>query len=249
MIATLQFGIKPIKVDFTKPLDISIPMSGGPSNVNAWYVGPPEIKPYSDGEFTGSVREGATTNFNKIECLPHSHITHTECVGHITETVHSVNTHLRKYFHLAELITVAPEKQGEDFVISAKQLKYALGNKKREAVVIRTLPNTLQKKKAQYSHTNPPYLLEEAAKYLANKGVEHLLIDLPSVDREQDEGTLLAHRAFWGMDGDIRYGATITELIYVDNQIADGTYLLDLQVAPIENDASPSRPVLYALLS
>ena len=71
---------------------------------------------------------------------------------------------------------------------------------------------------------------------------------MPSVDKEQDAGALKAHRAFWGFHDEIRYEATITEFIYVDNQIDDGTYLLDLQVAPIENDASLSRPVLYAPL-
>jgi len=246
MIATIQYRSRQFKVDLSKPLDISIPIRDGDSNANAWYVGPPRIQPYSDGEFSGAVGNGAAVNFYKLECIPHAHGTHTECVGHITETVHSVNTHLRKYFHVAELITVAPEKLGDDFVISAKQLSYALRNKKREALVIRTLPNTLQKRSQQYSHTNPPYLLEEATQYLANKGIKHLLIDLPSIDKEQDEGELKAHRAFWGIDEEIRYDATITEFIYVDNQIEDGTYLLDLQVAPIENDASLSRPVLYA---
>ena len=81
-----------------------------------------------------------------------------------------------------------------------------------------------------------------------NKGVEHLLIDLPSVDKERDAGALLAHRAFWNVDGKMRKQATITEFIYVSNTIEDGTYFLNLQVAPFENDASPSRPVLYKIL-
>lgn len=245
MIASIQLRSKIIKVDLSKPLDISIPIRDGEENVNAWYVGPPKMKPYTDGEFTGSVQEGFAVNFYKFEFIPHSHGTHTECVGHITEKVHSVNSHLKQYFHLAELITVAPENLGGDFVISAKQIRYALRNKKREALIIRTLPNMLQKRSQQYSNTNPPYLLEEAAQYLASKGIKHLLIDLPSIDREQDEGALRAHRAFWKLQGKIRYDATITEFIYVDNSIEDGTYLLDLQIAPFENDASPSRPVLY----
>jgi hypothetical protein len=31
------------------------------------------------------------------------------------------------------------------------------------------------------------------------------------------------------------------------NEVKDGTYLLNLQIA-FENDASPSKPVLYAIL-
>jgi len=80
-----------------------------------------------------------------------------------------------------------------------------------------------------------------------NKGVKHLLVDLPSVDREKDAGALLAHKAFWNFEGEVRTDATITEFIFVPNAIVDGTYYLNLQVAPFENDASPSRPVLYAV--
>lgn len=234
-------------IDLTKPLDISIPLRGDSSNVNAWYVEPPKIEPHSDGGFVGKVSEGASTNFNDIRFNPHAHGTHTECVGHITADFHSVNQNLKRYFFKAEVITLAPEKYQEDFVISRKQLQYALGNKKREALVIRTLPNVKDKLSKQYSNTNPPYLLEQAAEFLVEKGIEHLLIDLPSVDKEKDGGALLAHHAFWNTGGKVRYSATITEFIFVANTIKDGRYFLNLQVAPFENDASPSRPVLYKI--
>jgi len=148
---------------------------------------------------------------------------------------------------LAEIITVAPEKNGNDFVISKKQLQFALGNKKREAVVIRTIPNTKEKFSMQYSNTNPPYLLEDAAMHLCKNGVKHLLIDLPSVDKEKDNGMLLAHNAFWNTESKIRLDATITEFIFVPNAVKDGTYILNLQIASFENDATPSKPVLYKI--
>ena len=234
-------------IDLSKPLDISIPLNGDASNVNAWYVGHPKIEAHTEGDFVGKVSEGASINFNNISFNPHAHGTHTECVGHITEEFHSVNKNLKKYFFKAEVITIAPEKYQDDFVISRKQLQYALGNKKREALVIRTLPNTRGKLKRQYSNSNPPYMLEEAAELLVAKGIEHLLIDLPSVDKEKDRGALLAHNAFWNTKGSIRKHATITEFIYVPNAVKDGKYFLNLQVAPFENDASPSRPVLYKI--
>lgn len=243
----MRAKIKNDFIDLSKPLDISIPLRGDASNVNAWYVAPPKIVPHTDGDFVGKVAAGASTNFNAIEFSPHAHGTHTECVGHITMDFHSVNQHLQRYFFLAEVITIAPEKYQDDFVISRKQLQYALGNKKREAVVIRTLPNLNEKLSKHYSNTNPPYLLEQAAEYLVQKGIEHLLIDLPSVDREKDGGALLAHNAFWNTGGQVRYSATITEFVFVPNTIKDGKYFLNLQVAPFENDASPSRPVLYKI--
>jgi len=248
LLAEITHRNKKFNIDLSKPLDISIPMRGESSNVNAWYIEHPRIEPHTEGEFVGKVTEGGSTNFNDIWFNPHAHGTHTECVGHITEEFHSVNQNMNQFFFLAELVTIAPEKYQDDFVISQKQLQYALGNKKREAVVIRTLPNLKDKLSKQYSNTNPPYLLEQSAELLVNKGVEHLLIDLPSVDKENDSGALLAHRAFWNTDGKIRKKATITEFIFVPNSVKDGTYILNLQVAPFENDASPSRPVLYEIL-
>ena len=248
MIASIKYKSSNYKIDLTKPLDISIPLRGDKSDVNAWYIDAPKIQPHEeDGELV-KVSEGASVNFNNILFNPHSHITHTECVGHITNKFHSVNKNLDRFFFWAEVVTVAPEKHGEDFVISKKQLQYVLGNKKREALIIRTLPNTGGKKSRQYSHTNPPYIAEEAAIYLREKGIEHLLIDLPSVDKEKDEGVLASHHAFWNTKGNVRTKATITEFIYVGNSIEDGAYFLNLQVAPFENDASPSRPVLYKLM-
>ena len=164
-----------------------------------------------------------------------------------TEETYSINSCLKQFLFVSEVITVVPEKRGEDLIISEKQLRYAIGNKKREAVVIRTLPNTKDKLSRQYANTNPPFLSEAAAIYLRNKGVKHLLIDLPSVDKEKDNGELLAHKAFWDVHGAIRKEATITELIYVTNAVKDGKYILNLLVAPFQNDASPSKPVLYKL--
>ncbi len=236
-------------IDLLKPLDISIPLQGNASNVNAWYVDHPKIEPHTDGDFVGKVSKGASTNFNDIYFNPHAHGTHTECVGHITKEFHSINKNLTTFFFLAEVITLAPEKYQDDYVVSRKQLEYAIGDKTPKAIVIRTLPNFNEKLTQQYSHTNPPYLLEEAAHFLVEKGIEHLLIDLPSVDKEKDAGALLVHKAFWNLEGAIRFNATITEFIYVPDAILDGTYYLNLQVAPFENDASPSRPVLYKIIA
>ena len=71
---------------------------------------------------------------------------------------------------------------------------------------------------------------------------------MPSVDKERDGGELLAHNAFWNTSGKIRMNATITEFIYVPNTIEDGEYLLNLMIAPFENDATPSKPVLYQII-
>lgn len=248
MQAIISYKSKKLTIDLSKPIDISMSLSASNDNVNAWYVGKPKIKPVKSGNWIGKVKKGSSVNFNNIKFNPHAHGTHTECVGHITKEFHSINKKLKQFFFLAEVITVAPEKYEGDFVISKKQLQFMLGNKKRDAIVIRTIPNTKEKISRQYSNSNPPYLLEEAAIYLREKGVKHLLIDLPSIDKEKDEGTLLAHKAFWNTDSETRFDATITEFIFVPNSVKDGTYFLNLQIASFENDASPSKPILYKLI-
>jgi kynurenine formamidase len=245
LITTIQYNSRKLQIDLSKPLDISIPIKGSDSNVNAWYIGPPKIEPEVFDDKIISVEKGAAVNFNTINFNPHSHGTHTETVGHITKEQYSINKYLKQFFFLAEVITVAPEKQGEDYVISAKQLQFLIGNKKRDAAVIRTIPNTNDKKSRQYSNTNWTYFTEDAIKLLVRKGIKHLLVDLPSVDREEDGGELKAHKAFWNVNGRIRKDATITEFIYVANKIEDGCYMLNLQIAPFENDATPSKPILY----
>jgi len=245
--ATIQYNSKKHKIDLSNPIDISMPLRASKDNVNAWYIDQPKIEPETDGVWIASVKDGACINFNNISFNPHAHGTHTECVGHITEKVHSINENLKQFFFLAEVITVAPERLNGDSVISKKQIQFALGNKKRDAVVLRTIPNTKEKLSMQYSNTNPTYLLEDAAIYFREKGVKHLLIDLPSVDKEKDNCELLAHNAFWNTKGKLRLDATITEFIFVPNTVEDGTYFLNLQIAPIENDATPSKPILYKI--
>jgi len=245
--ATIQHNGKTKEVDFSKPLDISIPLQASEQNPLAWYQEKPTIKPVRMGDWIGKVSEGGSVNFNNVFFNPHAHGTHTESFGHISNEFHSVNDALKTFFFLAEVITVQPEKVGKDEIISKENIVKALNGTTPEAIVIRTLPNDTSKKSKRWSNTNWPYLDEKAALFLREIGVKHLLIDLPSVDKEQDEGKLLAHKAFWNYPEDPRHDCTITELIYIPEIIEDGSYLLNLQMASFENDASPSKPVLYKL--
>ncbi len=248
MIVKLEINNNTKTIDLSKPLDISIPLTASNNNPIAWYLNEPKIKPVIEGDWVGKVSEGASVNFNNIQFNPHAHGTHTECIGHITSEFHSINKALKTFFFLAEIITVKPERRGDDFVITKEQIKSLLKSKSPQAIVIRTSPNNDLKKTKKYSNTNWPYLLEDTAEYIKQLGIKHLLIDLPSVDKEHDEGKLLAHKAFWNFDQEPRLDATITEFIYVTDDIKDGEYLLNLQIAPFENDATPSKPVLYRLL-
>lgn len=254
MKATILHNKKTIEVNLLQPIDISIPLSNTDENPIAWYIEKPEIAPVVFGDWIGKVSEGkSATNFNNIFFNPHGHGTHTECLGHITHDFYSIAASLQQFFFLATLISVAPELQGTDLVITKKEIEKALQAKLPEALIIRTLPNEIDKLSMKYSHTNPPYLDEMAAIFIREIGVQHLLIDLPSVDKEHDNGKLAAHKAFWNvtdvthLNSDARMKATITEMIFVPNTVLDGSYLLNLQIASFENDASPSKPVLFKI--
>nr|WP_297309279.1 cyclase family protein [uncultured Flavobacterium sp.] len=254
METTIQHNNKTYEIDLSKPLDISLPIQNNEQNTIAWYLDKPEINPVVMGDFVGSVSSGkSSTNFNNILFNPHGHGTHTECLGHITKDFYSINQTLKQFFFIAELISVEPQPFGSDFIITKNQIEKALSAKTSEALVIRTIPNSSDKKHKNYSNSNPPYLTEEAAIYIREIGVKHLLIDLPSVDKEVDEGMLLAHKAFWNVkntqvvNNDARFDCTITEFIFVSDEIKDGSYVINMQIVSFENDASPSKPILYQI--
>jgi len=232
-------------IDTNKPLDISIGLKAGEENLRAWYVNPPSFEPVRANGFIGSVEEGGGVNFRDVFFNPHGHGTHTECHGHITPKVESINQRLKTFFFKAQLISVHPQLlENGDLVIFKSDLEAKLEAIETEALIIRTLPNELNKKAKNYSDTNPPYLDLSVIEVINKFNIQHLLVDTPSVDRESDEGKLAFHHAFWNVPENPN-DKTITELIYVNDEILDGNYILELQVAPFENDASPSRPVLY----
>lgn len=225
-------------------IDISLPLAPGAGRASAWYVPPIVIDPVRANGFVGSVAEGGSVNFRDITFNPHGHGTHTECLGHITDSVHSVNDVDIPWLMPCRLVTVTPEAlENGDHVITSQMLSELL-MEPIDALVLRTLPNPLSKKTKAWSNTNPPYLTADAAAFLVEMKVMHLLLDLPSVDREVDGGALTAHHIFWGVPDAPRTQATITEMVYVPQEVSDGLFWLNLQTAPFVNDATPSRPLL-----
>lgn len=237
-------------VDTNKPLDVSMSLTASLKNVQAWYVDKPKFEPVRKNGFLGSVIEGGAVNFRDVFFNPHGHGTHTECYGHISQKIYSVNKSLTTFFFKATLVSICPNVLSNgDQVISAEQLPKDINKEFCEAILIRTLPNDREKCHKNYSGSNPPYLDLSLISLLNILNTKHLLLDLPSVDREEDKGELAFHHAFWDVPRDPNSERTITELIFVDSSIKDGNYLLEIQMAPFENDASPSRPVLYEIFS
>jgi kynurenine formamidase len=236
-------------VDLSNPIDISIPLRSGAQNPNCFNAPAPLFEPVRTGSFTGDTREGGAVNFYNIKVNPHGNGTHTECAGHISKERYYIKDCIKNFHGIGRLITVNPVKQNDDLVITSNNLEpLATGSgSNTNILIIRTLPNPIDKLTRNYSGTNPVYFTTEAMQYIVDLGIEHLITDLPSVDREQDAGKLAAHHIFWNYPVAPRVEASITELVYIPDTVPDGLYLVNLQVLPIELDASSSRILLYHL--
>lgn len=247
----LQLGSPQIQVDLSNPVDISIPLESGGNNPNCFDSKPPLFAPVVENGFIGSIVEGGSCNHQRIEITPHGNGTHTECYGHISGDPHAtINNCLKRFHFLAQLVTVSPYlTEDGDRIVRWSDLKNRIGQPTANSLIIRTLPNDYAKLTTDYSGTNPPYLERKISQKLAEMNFSHLLVDLPSIDKENDEGKLYGHRAFWQYPERTRTDSTITELIYVPDAVVDGIYLLNLQIISLESDASPSKPVLYPLLA
>lgn len=232
--------------------DISIPLRFDGPQPNAFGV---------DGATAstlGDTRQGSSVNFEQYTFTPHCNGTHTECVGHITNERISVRECLTDVIVSAVLVSVEPEIEvSGDRLITIGGLKTAgvqppAASGGSDSLIVRTLPNDTEKLTRAYGDSClPPYFTTGAMSYIVECGFRHLLVDLPSIDRMFDEGKLINHRIFWNVEPgsvetnpETRINSTITELIYVPIEIRDGKYLLNLQIAPFEADAAPSRPIL-----
>ena len=265
----IRFSID--REDFTanmsNPLEISIPMIFNGPQPNTYDVPDAVGIPYEHEGFIGDVRQGGGCNFEKYTIIPHCNGTHTECIGHISFERIPVNKTLKDLLIPAMVITVEvikgeetddnyiPDKEDGDYLITKKWIEFFLkdDNKKfAKALVIRTMPNDDSKKSRRYMENQPPFFSLDAMEYIKQMGVEHLLVDIPSVDRTFDEGKLSTHHIFWGVefgshdiDKDNHSMKTITEMIYVPNEIPDGNYLVSIQIPDFKTDAAPSRVFLY----
>lgn len=249
--------------------DISIPLQFNGEQPNIYDVEEARSQAYEKDGFIGDTRKGGGCNFEKISIITHCNGTHTECIGHLTHERYAIQKQLKDSLIPATLISVTPvkavshidkydpPKENEDEFISRQMLEDAMDkqiNGFNKALIIRTIPNEKSKLKRRYMDKEPPYLSLEAIAFLVTSGVDHLLIDTPSVDRTFDEGRLNSHHIFWNIKAGSHetnegshFNKTITEMIYVPDDVADGNFLLNLQIAPFVADASPSRPLLYPI--
>ncbi len=254
-------------VDPSTPVELAIALDFSGDQPRAF--GLPRARAYAveAGDFVGDTRRGGSANCETVELTPHGNGTHTEGVGHLTEERIAVGDAAPQPLIPAALISApirrldqtgesyAGQSAADDQVICRADLEEARKKIDLDAEFYRALIIRVELPTARlndYSGKNPPYLTTEAARWLRERRCHHLLVELPSVDRESDGGTLPNHHLFF----DVRRGQpadpksrrrTITEMIAVPPKTPDGPYVLSLRFPRFELDAAPSRPIIYPL--
>ena len=263
-----------IRADLDRACDLAIPLRFDGEQPSAFGAPSATSTPLCAGSFLGDVSQGGSCNCREYRLVAHCNGTHTECVGHVTRQPVHIHEIGPRGLEPALLLSIEtpradaceegsdPPPQASDRLITARAMeaawqRLAWPRVAVTALVLRTLPNGPGKPARQYSaDAPPPYLTQAAAEWLVAHGIEHVLLDVPSMDRLDDGGRLTAHRLFWGLPpgnsdaaAATRPRATVTELIFADDALADGRYLLDLQLPAFAADAAPSRPILYPVTS
>jgi arylformamidase len=266
MHASILLGGREVRIDLAQPLDLGIPLDFHGAQPRHFAAPAASATALQVGDFSGAVASGASCNCEVVTLVPHCNGTHTECVGHLTRERLDAWRVVPAGLLPAILVSVTPEAAAlegsdpvpaaQDRLVTRRALERAWPRAPFEprALIVRTRPNDIAKRSRDYSGTTPPYLSREAAQLMVERGILHLVVDLPSLDREHDGGRLSAHRLFFGLPpgasnlaAAARPDATVTELAYVPDAAADGAFLLELQVPALGGDAVPSRPLLYAL--
>ena len=270
MNASITLGKRAVGVDLAQPVSLALALDFGGPQPRHFGVPRASSRPFVAPGFSGTVERGASCNCSVITLIPHCQSTHTECVGHLTRERLDAFRVVPAGLQPALVLSVTPEPAaaaGEssdptpaaaDLVISRRALAAAWPAQlpfDPSALIVRTLPNNPEKRARDYTNSTPPYLTREAAQLLVSRGIAHVVVDVPSLDRAHDEGRLTAHRIFFGLPAGsaqladaARRDATVTELAFVPDELADGACLLELQVPALAGDAVPSRPLAYPLL-
>ncbi len=242
----LQFehvtGQKKVDLNHFHDLTIAVNKSG---NVNCYYLDAPAFSYFESPEFSGSLAAGGSVNCERISLYPHASGTHTECALHVTPADFDMRHVDIPVLQWCRLISITPEQRDGDAVITMRSIAQLSNPDHCTALIVRTLPNTNEKLLKNYSGSNPPYFDPEVLVQLRSLGFKHLLTDLPSIDRESDEGRLAAHKCWFMANFVASRDMTVTELIYAADHVKDGLYALNMQVPKVETDAVPSKILIF----
>lgn len=265
ILSTMHKGTE-YQIDTEKSVDLSIPYNFNGKQPNFYDVEMGKLSPLKTDDDSWSVADGAGCNVPEISMNIHCSGTHTESVGHLLKNTGDIGSMVKDGFLPSVLITVSPElfqNTNEDYhctvnrdesVITASSIKRQFDKWEHLhplALIIRTLPNNDEKQFLRFNESPPPFFTNDVFMLIHKMEINHLIVDLPSVDHMADDGILGNHRIFWGdghnPNGEVSLESekTITELAYIPNHVDDGFYFLNIQIPHFVCDAAPSRPLLY----
>jgi arylformamidase len=246
----------PNAVDFDAATSLALPLEFNASQPQHFGAPAATSAAFRAGSFEGEVSRGASCNCQRITLIPHCNGTHTESVCHLTVAQRPLYDIIPSAPIPALLLTLAPAPQadsGEDSLPAPQGGDRLIT---RSALIkawrdVTPAPRALLLRTGtHWSDPAPPFLSRQLAQELVTRGIEHLVTDLPSVDRLADEGRLTAHRVFFGLPAGstdlaaaVRAHCSITELATFPAQLTDGPCALQLQIPMFSGDAVPSRPL------
>jgi len=242
------------QIDLTSAVCLAIPYDYRGSQPNFYDATPGKAVPFQQHNFIGKVKNNKGCNVMVINQNIHCTGTHTECAGHILEKDIYINDVLSPEFVQSELISVTPINWSEteesyhsnvndnDMVITKKDLEEKLSHS-REGLAIRTLSNTKEKLTQKYKVSNTAFFTTDAIIFLNDLGVKHLVVDLPSIDRTNDNGMLGNHHRYFEVKPPFK--KTITEFAFIPDSLDDGSYFMLIEIPAMQLDAAPSRPFLF----
>ena len=248
----LELNNHKYEIDLDRATDLSIPNRFDGISPSFYGSQHPIAKPLESENFIGDIEKGGSCNVPIVTVDIHCSGTHTECSGHINNSGLKIVDVCPKNFLFSQLITVSPVSSSNTndtyhkslsneliIPVEAIETEFIVGS--QDTLAIRTSPNHKDKMNFNYDSDTPPFFSNQAIEFILDMGIKHLLVDLPSIDRGDDDGLLGNHHRFFSK------GSTISELLYIPNKLDDGFGFLQIQIPNWHLDAAPSRPIFFPI--
>lgn len=247
------------RFSLANPVKVSrdVLFSPEPKTANAFYLPTANAKTVEfEGQFIGDVNRGGSCNVDVLSYVPHG-ITHLETSAHVLSpdahppTVKDIPPdRLTGLVYLIDL-TDLPE--------DTKTIPWQAVNEKLEKLEFSIRLLALKTRGSQlpqdYDYSGKDFLAlsEQTAKGIHDFGIQCLLLDLPSIDPEKDEGKLLAHRAFFGLpstgiEANDREKRALVELAWFDG-LEEGYYYSYITPPSFQANAVTTGIIFHPLIS
>jgi len=246
------------------PVNVSREVRFRPETVStgSFYLPKPKLETFRSGDqFIGDVDKGGSCNVDIITYVPHN-VTHAETSSHVTrygENAVTLNKIPAEYLTgIALLIDLSdlPDEPGS--LISRQHIESKLeqNNLPITMLAVKTGASGLP---ADYDFSGKNYMAvtPEAAAAVhdyspGDSRIDCLLLDLPSIDPEEDEGKLSAHRAIFGLpetghdmtDAEMRLLVELADF----SALEEGYYYVVITLPRFETNAAAAGIVFRTLV-